>query len=536
MRTTPHYDPFLVNPRPIVDPAPYTYDSGALPGVIDPRGEPPDVPFSTIVHTHIKPTFARKTDLEEFGIPKVGDANAARVGVESIGKWMNDPWSSPAGASWEGLDDEEELGRLFGGFAGRVKELVSACCADPKRFIARLNHTSSDHAATLTFVEIIRDYRETELLTIDFIPAPWSEIVENVTAEYERAQAHNTLVKTALMQALELVARYEPGLLLAQNPDPPPWEMYPAAPSFGKLLEHLTSLDPASAEEARDEVEDRKVIYEKAFPVYIRHSQPMLPEQKLLSLSLTFTHSPPQYTLTLTDPADPFIHHQSKAITPTLFKSVTSHFTFLPTHSHHSPDFTPTDPNGFLSFLKEELIGKVILEPTRYKAFLEIHASRWENQEEDVLMRKRTPPMPRLSTLRFEEKVSRWDPVRDVVRFEFGESEWDVVGEHLKNRVKRVWRLTETTTSRLSRLLTLTLHSKNTTLLTALHQTVGKLPPILVPNPPRSIRGATKAQKVYHNHRYPSPERPPSSASIMLPPRENRNGKGCFIPVFAGRD
>ena len=127
----------------------------------------------------------------------------------------------------------------------------------------------------------------------------------------EQPQAHNTLVKTALMQALELVARHQPGLLLAQNPDPPPWEMYPATPSFGKLWNYLTSLDPMNVEEERDDDEDSKgqtalkmrhvrmihetsniyhiVIYEKAFPILIRHSQPLLPEKKLLSISVTYT-------------------------------------------------------------------------------------------------------------------------------------------------------------------------------------------------------------------------------------------------------
>lgn len=36
-------------------------------------------------------------------------------------------------AEWEGCDDEEELGKLFAAFLGRVRERVGGCCADPKR-------------------------------------------------------------------------------------------------------------------------------------------------------------------------------------------------------------------------------------------------------------------------------------------------------------------------------------------------------------------------------------------------------------------
>lgn len=93
LRTTPHYDPFLVNPRPHIDPIPYAYDAGALPGVIDPKGYPPDVPSATVVHTHIRPSFSRNTDVEEHGIPRVHDVNAARRGVEGLEAWVTDPWS-----------------------------------------------------------------------------------------------------------------------------------------------------------------------------------------------------------------------------------------------------------------------------------------------------------------------------------------------------------------------------------------------------------------------------------------------------------
>ncbi|KAJ3299469.1 hypothetical protein HK104_008825 [Borealophlyctis nickersoniae] len=377
-------DPFLLHQRTPSDPSPHKYDPGLIPGFVPPQGRRPHLPRGTVLHTHIVPTFARKVDLDEFGIPKRLDIGDARKGVEKLGKWASDPWSGDAANPWHksftptlhttspvstaspaspasttaatltihpppptstfphhayrlvltlpqqgilsrwecnvtpfsfqtvakraGWDTDEKgqrvkdgvLEGLYTRFAAVVKERVCACVGQPERFTSSIvirksspkttsattavtvdtSATTTPPVAILTFSEMVQNYRRVELLTLDFSPVVWGDMVDEVRGEFARMEAHYTLSKTALIQSLELVARHQPSLLFGDIDHHGDWEDALAggsgpAPSVAALYGCLhagkgSTHDPADGEENEEGAEkNEEVVCVKSIPIRV---------------------------------------------------------------------------------------------------------------------------------------------------------------------------------------------------------------------------------------------------------------------------
>ena len=106
-----------------------------------PSATPWQKAFPATLHSQSKPITLTLT-IQPFkpdAYPQHHRLLLSSVDLSPLARWTYNltPFSVRSfarGAGWEGYDDEQELGRVLGGFVGGIRERVAACCADPKRY------------------------------------------------------------------------------------------------------------------------------------------------------------------------------------------------------------------------------------------------------------------------------------------------------------------------------------------------------------------------------------------------------------------
>lgn len=88
--------------------------------------------------------------------------------------------------NWDIVDNEVECSKLFDNFGSLIKDRVMECASMPSRYLAKIRMNAHENMATLTFSEIINNYRCVELLHIDFSPTPWDQVIMEVRYDLTR--------------------------------------------------------------------------------------------------------------------------------------------------------------------------------------------------------------------------------------------------------------------------------------------------------------------------------------------------------------
>ncbi|KAJ3381760.1 hypothetical protein HDU84_004868 [Entophlyctis sp. JEL0112] len=113
------------------------------------------------------------------------------------------------------IPDENSFIRAFESFGDMVRDRVRECLQNPQSFQAEIEVFDPDDLLVLTFYEFVSGYRKVTLLSLEFVPSPWSEVVADVRSDYERTRAHYSNIHNALVQSLNIVSKLQPALLLS---------------------------------------------------------------------------------------------------------------------------------------------------------------------------------------------------------------------------------------------------------------------------------------------------------------------------------
>lgn len=87
---------------------------------------------------------------------------------------------------WDLSTDDREYAKLFDDFGSMIKDRVMECVSTPTRYLAKVQMNAHENIATLTFTEVINNYRCVELLHIDFCPTPWDQVIMEIRHDLSR--------------------------------------------------------------------------------------------------------------------------------------------------------------------------------------------------------------------------------------------------------------------------------------------------------------------------------------------------------------
>ncbi|KAI8854978.1 hypothetical protein BC829DRAFT_429012 [Chytridium lagenaria] len=351
-------------------------------------------------------------------------------------------WKLPA-STGDGMKE------AFEGFGDLFKDRVRECLVDPKRYTLHIEVPSPGSSMVLTFREIINNYRKVDLLTLDFTPSAWDEVIRDIRQDFERTQVHASLLKSSLVQALTLVSKRQPAILLSGAiPDPKhvnqsrPWKELVAdllpcerrediergeflTDEERMLRKKIFVLLTVPKEETLDGEIDLDigkgfdviiVVYVKSIPVKIE-GYPKAGD--LSELRLTFTifskgpesSSPRSYLLSLTSPLDLFFNFTSSEITPDLFRLISSHINIIepqPPQNPHDREkllgFHRTEgvAGGVVGVIGEDLIHGYLADTDRYIVTLRLLDHQTPDPQNPSSI---NPPVLRKAKLEFMERV-----------------------------------------------------------------------------------------------------------------------------------
>ncbi|KAJ3217207.1 hypothetical protein HDU67_008336 [Dinochytrium kinnereticum] len=367
--------------------------------------------------------------------------------------------------------DGDGIGEAFEGFGELVKDRVREILVDPKRYLADIQIFSPGSAMALTFREIVNNYRKVELLTLEFVPSAWDEVITDIRLDYERTQVHYSLLKTSLIQSLNIVTKRHPVILLSGGiPDP----MQVTQPKPWKEL--MSDLMPGVTEEGGEELTDEErmlrkkifvlltlgreevveVSYVKSIPVTVEgYPNPYDTTTERLTFTIfskgSKSSAPTSYLLSLTSPTDLFLNFISPEITPAFFTKLTHHLNLL--HATHSPlsrldvlGFHPSEglAGGVIGILGKDFVEGCGREKERYGVVFSV-------EESGGGMDTGKPPPLRKGRLVFCETVLY--RTRELVRLEFLECKREQLKAEVQDRYSRLKREIDWTQYRLDALL-----------------------------------------------------------------------------------
>ncbi|KAJ3303239.1 hypothetical protein HDV03_004066 [Kappamyces sp. JEL0829] len=201
-----------------------------------------------------------------------------------------------------------------------------------RRFSATLQTTPDNSLATLTFKESVNGYRIVELLQLDFIPSPWSELKRDVEEFTTEILSEHEELKGNLIQVLETISVHQPALLLSCN------ELYepirPFQPSGWATGHDAIKKSATMTFEERDRLTKEFLQdtdkHSLGDAVHIKTlAVPMIDKSSFQGKTTTATkelkHETGRmsYRITATDPSDLFFHLTSVEITPEVFHIMT---------------------------------------------------------------------------------------------------------------------------------------------------------------------------------------------------------------------
>ncbi|KAJ3056259.1 hypothetical protein HDU99_007436, partial [Rhizoclosmatium hyalinum] len=84
-------------------------------------------------------------------------------------------WKIPSDTK-DGDGATDPMTRAFEGFGKVLKDRVRQCLQDPQRFKMTLEVFEPHDLLILNFIEIVSGYRKVSILSLEFVPSPWSEV------------------------------------------------------------------------------------------------------------------------------------------------------------------------------------------------------------------------------------------------------------------------------------------------------------------------------------------------------------------------
>nr|KAJ3418531.1 hypothetical protein HK105_008200 [Polyrhizophydium stewartii] len=302
----------------------------------------------------------------------------------------------------------DAMAATFESFGRTVRDRV-------REFTARLHVGSAEDGAVLTFSEIVCGYRTVDLLSLSFRPSDWADVQQDVRVDFGRMKAYHDRLKSTLVQVMDTVARYQPGLLLAANLGP---EVAPTvqprrwSDTVNHLLPRSIHIDPSSASPSSQNAWNE--LGEAADAS--RRPRIMTPQERLLrKKAFVLTTMPDQYTSEAVFSKTVFV----RVMTPEMQYESESYtrrltFTFYTRGPADKPDayyiVATSSPAARIGFHPDEGVGGVVGiiggdylggvedEPERYYALLRIYADDQDSKAAKlraVLRAPATKPVPK---------------------------------------------------------------------------------------------------------------------------------------------
>ncbi|KAI8925280.1 hypothetical protein BC831DRAFT_276921 [Entophlyctis helioformis] len=239
--------------------------------------------------------------------------------------------------------------QAFDLFGRLVRDRVTETALMPTRYRARVWTDKAAGVLVVNFNEVVREYRQIDLLTLEFRPSEWIDVVHDIKADYARMKVYHDDIKQSLIQVLDTVSRYQPSLLLASDLGP---ETTPLRQPqrWTDTLSHLLPTAVTPSESRRIMSDHQRLTRKKAFVLttmpdettaealysktaFVRVMEPDIQsESDAVSRRLTFTFyakglpdAPDAYFVVVTDREDVFFHYTSEDITPERFLQLTRH-------------------------------------------------------------------------------------------------------------------------------------------------------------------------------------------------------------------
>ncbi|KAJ3029346.1 UNVERIFIED_CONTAM: hypothetical protein HDU68_012412 [Siphonaria sp. JEL0065] len=258
---------------------------------------------------------------------------------------------------------EDPMTKAFKGFGNLIKDRIRECLRDPAKFKMVIQEFEPDHLLSLSFIEVVSGYRNVILLTLEFVPSPWSEVVHDIRMDYERTRAHYSNVHNALVQSLDIVSKYQPSILLTGGvPDP----LQPEQVQSWKDLVRDLLIPTTDKNSGRILTSDEKMMRAKMFvlltlpkeetlePVLSKSMEIQIQgyhgdSKQIENVRVTFTfyakrhkNGPPSsYIIIIHTPQDIFLNFTSQEITPSVFHTMTSKINISSNHDNNLTSTTP---------------------------------------------------------------------------------------------------------------------------------------------------------------------------------------------------
>ncbi|KNE71092.1 hypothetical protein AMAG_15342 [Allomyces macrogynus ATCC 38327] len=391
--------------------------------------------------------------------------------------------------------------RMFGKM---VIDLVESIVANPQQYQALLLHYRRENACALVFSEIVGGIRSVPLLALDFRATQWSEMRDMLVAQHQFLTKTLAQVQERLARVLDIVQQHAPGLMLhlsAQKLTTPSvsrgWFEHtkrvistnrPVATTgdHGNVSVNALPLSSAVSRQAGK----TNALFER--DIFVSAHSPPTPDQSSRTANpapvrqrfrCALLATPPldrvgdsaqgrdatrnvQFTLTLTDPANPLLYLRSTPITRDVWAAM------VRGQNHVDVGFLPTEGiGGVLGLVSECLQG--CSADGRFTANLALAPATSTPTRAGHL------PPPRTATLTFHEHLKY--RTHALLMFHLAEANDDGIRAHLGECMARLQEEYTATVARLESYLS-TIRQRKPALL--LH-----LPQLRVPSgSPESVR------------------------------------------------
>lgn len=260
-------------------------------------------------------------------------------------------------------DPHEQEFKRFGYI---VKTCADKCARFPNAAKARVTIDEENKVTQLVFTEIVNNYREIEILVLEFVPSEWELIKKDVLNDYNRIKKEYEEMKTQLVHVLDTVAINQPGILLSKCLDEIPVPSY-HPPKIKKMIDMLTLNSGQNYKEnakLRDDfINEFKnepishLLTSKSIPVSI--IDPLKETEEIKTLTFMFyalgkKGDPDAYSITVSDPNDIFFHFTSLRITPDVFKQLTRSINMAPILGTQNVPHLSRSLGGFRPIFKQQ--------------------------------------------------------------------------------------------------------------------------------------------------------------------------------------
>ncbi|KAJ3011873.1 hypothetical protein HKX48_006611 [Thoreauomyces humboldtii] len=211
-------------------------------------------------------------------------------------------------AGWMEEEGQDSDDKSFLEFGNTVRKYVVACKTQPKRYKVAFKRISK-HAASLSFIEIVHDYRKIKLVSIDFDRVSRRKVEAGIRGDLEHLKDQRDKLSLHLLKTIEIISLHRPTILPSS-----------LSTSLLQPLNHRQETQAWADEDASTtsrSSSEAEAVRSRMVPLHVASADSRftpdgfhLPIRYVFQLYRTAT----AYTVTLSHPDDPFVHYTSENI------------------------------------------------------------------------------------------------------------------------------------------------------------------------------------------------------------------------------